>query len=321
MKRIKLLIAIFLLLQLSGYKAAAQYYFYDNNSYNTPLMFEFGASAGVMNCLTDVGGKKGLGKPFVKDLNLGNNQLNGSIYFMATYKEAISLRIEGTFGQVKAYDSILVNEKSTSQGRYQRNLSFRSKISEIALIAEFHPLFMFVEWALRDDKDPPRFSPYIAAGVGFFSFNPQAKARNGEYVDLEPLHTEGQGLSQYPERKPYKLSQINIPIGIGVRYELSPSFNLRAEFLHRTLFTDYLDDVSTRYIDPSLYGPAGFGFTGRQLQNAQDLSSNQRTNTDTDKAIYRKTEGGIRGNPKNNDSYFTFNIKIGLLIGRESIRH
>jgi hypothetical protein len=314
MKTFTYLTATLLLLIAPGYKAAAQYYFYNNGSYDTPLMFELGGSVGLMNCLTDVGGKSGLGKPFVKDLNLGNNQFNGSIYLMATYKEKFALRMEGTFGQVKAYDSILADVKSTSQGRYERNLSFRSKISEFSLIAEFHPLFIFIDWA-GTDRDPPYFSPYLAAGIGFFSFNPQAKSRTGQYTDLQPLSLEGQGFPEYPDRKPYKLSQINFPIGAGVRYELGPSFNLRAEFLLRILKTDYLDDVSTRYIRSDVFAN---NLSGTDLQNAIDLSFNQRTNTGPNRNIYRKTEGGIRGNPKNDDSYFTFNIKIGYTFGRES---
>ncbi len=318
MKRITLLIATMILLVASGKKASAQYYFYDANSFNNPLMFEFGASTGIMNCLTDLGGKKGLGKKFTKDMNLGNNQLNASLYFMATYKEAIAVRLEGTFGQVKSYDSILVNEKLTTQGRYQRNLNFKSKISEISLIAEFHPLFMFVDWSLRDDRDPPRLSPYLAIGVGYFSFNPQAKSRRGDWIDLQPLSTEGQGFIEYPERKPYKLSQMNIPIGGGIRYELSSAFNLRAEFMYRKLTTDYLDDVSTRYIDNTIFQNY---FSGAQLQDAIDMASNQRTNIDpANSYIFRKSENGIRGNPKNTDAYFTFNIKIGFNFGRESIR-
>ena len=313
MKRITNIGVIFLLLSVSGYKAAAQYYFYDNNSYNSSVVFELGGSIGLMNCLTDVGGRSGLGKPFVKDLNIGNNQLNGSIYLMATYKEKISLRLEGTFGHVKAYDSILAKVKSSSQGRYERNLNFRSTISEFSIIAEFHPRFMFVDWAGKD-RDPPYLSPYLAAGIGFFSFNPQSKSRYGQYVDLQPLSLEGQGFAEYPDRKPYKLSQISYPIGAGVRYELGPSLNLRAEFLYRILTTDYLDDVSTRYIDPSLFSSY---FSGSDLQNAQDLSFNQRTNTGANSNIYRKTEGGIRGNPKNDDAYFSFNIKIGYTFGRE----
>lgn len=302
------------MLSLFGYKATAQYYFYDNYSYDSPVMFELGGSVGLMNCLTDVGGKSGLGRPFIKDLNIGNNCMNGSIYLSATYKEKFALRFEGTFGNIKGYDSILKNVRTTSQGRYERNLNFRSKISEFSLLAEFHPLFIFIDWPGRD-QDPPYFSPYLVGGIGFFSFNPQSKSRNGQYVDLQPLSLEGQGFAEYLERKPYKLSQINFPVGAGVRYELGPSFNLRAEFLYRILTTDYLDDVSKRYINPDVFSNY---LSGADLQNAIDLSSNQRTNTGPDKAMYRKTEGGIRGNPKNNDSYFSFNIKIGYTFGRQS---
>lgn len=317
MKRITLLVATTVMLIASVKKASAQYYFYDAFSYNNPVMFEFGASAGMMNCLTDLGGKKGLGKKMIGDLNIGKSQLNGSLYLMATYKEAVALRLEGTWGTIKAYDSVLVKEKGNTNGRYERNLNFRSKISEISLIAEFHPLFMFINWSLREDQEPPRISPYIAAGVGWFSFNPQARSSRGDWIDLQPLSTEGQGFSEYPERKQYKLSQFNMPIGVGVRYELSSTFNLRAELMHRRLYTDYLDDVSTRYINNAVF--ANY-FSGQQLQDARDMASNQRTNDGPQSYIYRKTETGIRGNPNNNDSYFTFNLKLGLTFGRESKR-
>ena len=49
MKKFILVIASTLLLIAFGYKASAQYYFYDNNSYDTPLMFELGGSFGIMN--------------------------------------------------------------------------------------------------------------------------------------------------------------------------------------------------------------------------------------------------------------------------------
>ncbi len=316
MKKLALLTACILLLIGSGYRASAQYYFYDNNSYDTPLMFELGGSVGIMNCLSDVGGRKGVGKGFVKDLNIGNNQLNGSIYLSATYKEYLALRLEGTFGTIKAYDSILKSVQATTAGRYQRNLSFRSKISEISLVAEFHPFFAFGNYMGRD-VEPPYFSPYIVGGIAFFSFNPQAIARNGQYVDLQPLSTEGQGFAEYPDRKPYKLSQVSFPIGVGVRYELSKDFNMRLEFLHRITTTDYLDDVSKRYIDKTVYNNY-FPVGSADWQNANDLSSNQRNNTGPNSAEFRKTQGGIRGNPNNKDAYFTFNIKIGLLLGRES---
>lgn len=313
MKKLALLAAFTGLLIGSSYKASAQYYFYDNNSYDNPLMFEFGGSVGIMNCLSDVGGRKGVGKGFIKDLNIGNNQLNGSVYLSATYKEYLALRIEGTFGHIKAYDSILKNVAPTTSGRYERNLSFRSKISEVSLVAEFHPFFAFGNYMGRD-VEPPYFSPYIVGGIGFFSFNPQTKYK-GEYVDLQPLSTEGQGFAEYPDRKPYKLSQISFPIGIGVRYELSKDFNLRAELLHRITTTDYLDDVSTRYINTNLFSSY---LSPAEAQMATELSYNNRTNPLGSTGPFRKTAGGIRGNPKDKDAYFTFNIKIGLLLGRQA---
>jgi hypothetical protein len=60
--------------------ASAQFYFYDNDHYDTPLMFEVGRICRGNELLIRCGGKKRKGRPFVKDLNIGNNQFNGSIY-------------------------------------------------------------------------------------------------------------------------------------------------------------------------------------------------------------------------------------------------
>jgi hypothetical protein len=151
------------------------------------------------------------------------------------------------------------------------------------------------------------------AGIGYFAFNPQAKVLN-KWVDLQPLHTEGQGFTENPNKKPYSLRQVSIPLGAGVRYELSPSINLRAEFVYRILSTDYLDDVSTTYADPNLFSNY---FSGTKLTNALLLSDRQY---ELDPAHITEA-GGERGNPKNNDAYFTFNLKIGMVLGREKIHH
>ena len=310
MKKLHLLITLIFLLTFSTKTTTAQYYFYDNNYYDNPVVYELGGSVGIMNCLTDLGGKKGNGKKFIKDLNFGNTQLAGSLFFSAIYKNAVAIRLEGTFGQVKAYDSILRKVKATTTGRYERNLSFRSNISEFSATFEIHPLFIFKKY---DENDViPRFSPYALAGIGFFSFNPQAKLLN-QWVDLQPLSTEGQGFAEYPNRKPYSLHQVCFPLGVGVKYELSSMLNLRAECVYRILTTDYLDDVSTSYIDPSVYSNY---FTGTKLTNALLLNDRQYELNPT----HITNPGDQRGNPKNNDAYFTFNVKFGLVLGREKIR-
>lgn len=310
MKRLPILFSLVLLLFVQVPKVTAQYYFYDNSHYDNPVLFELGGSIALMNCLTDLGGKKGIGKKFVKDLNYGNTQLAGSIFANVMYKSAIGVRLEGTFGQIKAFDSILKNVKSTTYGRYERNLHFRSSISEASLTVEIHPLFLFINWESREG-DPPRYSPYLVGGIGVFNFNPQAKIGNN-WIDLQPLSTEGQGFAEYPDRKVYKLTQVNFPIGVGMKYELSSMFNLRAECVYRILKTDYLDDVSTTYIDPALFRKY---FTGTKLQNALILNDRQAELDPT----HVTNIGDLRGYPHNNDGYFTFNLKISLILGRQRI--
>ena len=300
---------VFLCLIISQ-NTSAQYYFYDDNHYDKPIMFEVGASLGGMNCLTDLGGGKGKGSKFIKDINFKNTQLAGGLYFAATYNNAVTLRLEAAFGQVKGYDSILKKNAATSTGRYERNLSFRSQISEVSLIAEFHPLFIFGNF--DDEHDPPRVSPYVLAGIGYFAFNPQAKLGN-TWVDLQPLHLEGQGFSEYPDRPNYSLKQINLPVGAGFKYELSSMLNLRAEIVYRILTTDYLDDVSAPdYVDPSVFANH---LTGSKLTNAL-LLYDRRYELDP-------TNNGLaeRGHNGHKDSYFSFNLKLGLNFGRERIKN
>ncbi|MDQ6762426.1 MAG: DUF6089 family protein, partial [Bacteroidota bacterium] len=229
----------------------------------------------------------------------------GGIFFSTVYKNEIALRIEATFGQIHAYDSILKKVAPTTNERYERNLSFRSSISEISVVAEFHPFYIFGNY--DNERYPPAVSPYLLGGIGYYHFNPEAKLNNN-YINLQPLSTEGEGFAEYPNSKPYKLSQLCFPLGLGARYDVSPIINLRAEIVTRVLQTDYLDDVSGRYIDPSVYGNY---FSGTKLQQALLLNDRHKPGAST------AHPNGIRGRPKNNDSYITFNIKLGLTLGRD----
>ncbi len=314
MKKTAIILCLSALLTSITIKSAAQYYFFNDDYYDTEWIYELGGSIGGMNCLSDLGGHKGIGKPFVKDLNIGNNQFALSGYLSALYKNKIGIRLEGTFGKVKAYDSLLEPIKDNSGMRYWRGLHFRSKISEISLIVELHPRYIFVDWPSKD-REPPRLSPYVLVGIGYYHFNPQAQNGAGKWIDLQPLHTEGQGFAEYPQRKNYKLNQMSIPVGIGVKYELTSVLNLRAEIAPRILRTDYLDDVSTRYIDPNLF--ANY-LAGDRLDNAREL--NDRRAEVPGNPVYINPKGGqIRGDPKDKDSYFTFMLKLGLTFGRERI--
>ena len=106
-------------------------------------------------------------------------------------------------------------------------------------MVEFYPTVFFEE----DPEDVQgRLRPYGVIGLGAYHFNPQGSlsTSNGDtyWVDLRPLHTEGEGW--IPGRKEYSLTQLNIPMGGGVKYWFSENVNLSVELIYRKLFTDYL---------------------------------------------------------------------------------
>jgi hypothetical protein len=214
------------------------------------------------------------------------------------YQNMVGARIEATIGNIEGADSTILGKSNNLVSKNVRNLSFRSKIAEVALLAEFHPL------TLINYEILPFLSPYVLAGIGYFSFNPQAQY-NGEWVNLQPLHLEGQGFSEYPDRTVYKLRGFNVPVGVGLRYEISDQLNVRLEFLHRILFTDYLDDASTKtFINPALFA--------KYLVPAQAATA---------RALYNRSKDGtipiFRGHVREKDSYMTLSLKIGVLLGRE----
>lgn len=282
--------------------AKPQFYFYDNKYMENGLVIETGASFGIMNCMTDLGGGKGPGKKFTKDINWKNSKIAFGIYVVGLYQNRAGLRLEANFGDVTAYDSILKDVAASTAGRYERNLSFRSKVNEFQLLAEIHPL-LFINL-----DEAPRLSPYALVGAGIYSFDPKAKLK-GIWYSLQSLRTEGQGFREYPDREPYKLTQLNISAGLGLRYELNSFLNARLEVNYRFLNTDYLDDVSTDYINPNLFNvylPINQAAVAQQLYNRKyELNPSDLPGI-----------GDQRGNPKDKDAYFTIQLKAGIVLGR-----
>lgn len=206
-----LLLTIFLLAILPSHSVHAQYYYYNNQYYDNDLVFEIGAGIGGMNCITDLGGNP-KGGFYIKDINWKNTNLNANLSVGAMYQGMIGARLQVTYGSVHAFDSILKGTSGAALARYQgRNASFKSSIREIALVAEFHPLML-----INYEEGAPALSPYVLAGIGWFSFNPQSKINN-QWIDLRPLHTEGQDFPEYRDRKTYHLSQANFPIGVRAK--------------------------------------------------------------------------------------------------------
>ena len=144
-----------------------------------------------------------------------------------------ALRAGVNIGKIKAADEWNGDDLKS------RNLSFTSTIKEAYLGLE-----VSAPGILNG-----RFTPYLYGGIGVFHFNPWSTDNSGTKTYLKPLSTEGQGLSQYPDQKPYNLTQLCLPIGGGFRFAVSDGVNIGIEFNQRKSFTDYIDDVSSRYVD------------------------------------------------------------------------
>lgn len=182
------------------------------------------------------------------DLNtrarLNRAKLAATAFFRKNLGNYIAVRVGATFAQLGYSDQY----NTHNEYMYRRNLSFNTKVWELTLQGDFN-FFRFMP-----GEPQYSFTPYITLGAGVFSYDPYAYLR-GQKVFLRPLGTEGQGSSdpRYKDRKQYSSMGICIPFGGGVKYALNDRVNIGFEILHRFTNTDYLDDVSKTYVDPSIF--------------------------------------------------------------------
>ncbi len=268
---------------------------------------EIGLGLGPMIFLGDLGGNYGKGKAFLKDVNLPLTQISKG-FFLAVYPaEWLGFRFALNHSRVEGYDSIINDRGGAETFRFIRNLQFRSPLSEAYAAIEFYPTVLIEQFT----GNMSRIKPYGVAGLGMFRFNPKGQyiAPDGsrKWVPLQPLRLEGQGMAEYPDRKPYKLTQVHVPIGIGAKYYFAGNKYIGLEVLHRTTFTDYVDDVSTNYIDANLFS--------RYLSEEQATMARQLHYREN--IVGGNTRGATpdlneqRGNPKRNDAFFSTMLRFG----------
>ncbi len=188
-----------------------------------------------------------------------------------------------------------------------RNLNFKSTVWEIAPMLEYDLV----------DREVYNIVPYVFAGVGIYHFNPYTYLQNfNGKVYLHDIGTEGQFLEDATKKSlgignnSYKLTQLNIPLGVGLRYEVSETFSLGIELNYRILFTDHLDDVSANKYIPKgtfLASPAynhpynGSSWTVGQLAEALSYRGISVDGFDYNYNLRR-------GNPNNKDAFYSLQI-------------
>ena len=272
----------------------------------TSSFFEAGITMAPSNFLGDLGGNYGRGTTFLKDNNFPMTRLMLGAYIAFHPTQWLGIRFAGNTGKLEGDDAIIDGKGGMEEARKVRNSNFRSELREAFVVAEIYPTVFF-------EADPDglfrKVRPYGVIGAGVFHFNPQGRdSKSGEWVYLKPLRTEGQGFEEYPERKEYKLTQLNIPMGFGIKYFLSDRASISLEVIHRKTFTDYIDDVSTNYVDPTLF---------YKYLPASQAQLSERMNNKTDPSGLASSlfgPGAKRGNPNMNDAYYAFGFKIGIKL-------
>jgi len=262
----QLILLFFVCISLSGFNQSASF----------KRAFEFGFMGGGSYYIGDINPSKHFiySKPAFGLIGRYNLSTRHSMRFTASYGNVYG-------ADVNAEDSYQIN----------RNLAFSSSVIEIAIGFELD----LVKYRINDMRYP--ISPYFFYELAFFRMNPKVKNSNGgDDIVLQELGTEGQG-TLLSSKKPYALNQISIPLGIGVKFNIKKRVAISLEYGIRKTFTDYLDDVSGKYVNPfvlsELKGPLAAELADPSL-NAQSYS----------------TLGLDRGNSNTKDWYAMYGIMI-----------
>ena len=230
----------------------------------------------------------GGGLSYIGDLNdqsaFGDLHGGGSIGLRSRIDSRWSVRGMVSYGSLSA-------EKDCNE---HRNLSFKSDLFEGAMTLEFD----FRPYGPGATES--MWTPYLFGGLAVFHFNPKASyvLSDGtvQWVELQPLRTEGQGTSRYAKRRPYALMQLSMPFGLGVRMRLGKHVSLTAEYGFRKTWTDYLDDVSTTYVGHELLADEVSALSAQMADRSREPNA----------------EGIKRGDDSLDDWYSYFNLSVGV---------
>jgi hypothetical protein len=260
--------------------------------------YEWSFGLGASNFLGELGGADQIGTNGFKDLELQLTRPAVSVGLRYKLTPIFSLHSHLTYGQVRGDDKL-----TKEFFRNNRNLNFKSNIYEFNVNFEAALLSQREGgiYRLRGVRRTTSFegSMYGFVGIGVFHFNPKGEI-NDKWYELQPLGTEGQGIS--PAREKYKRTQVCIPLGIGGRYFFNRRWGVGFEFGIRKTFTDYIDDASKTYYDNDAikqkYGDIAAYFADPSLDLGENLT----------------VAGQQRGDPRDKDAYMFFMVSLHYKI-------
>jgi hypothetical protein len=138
---------------------------------------------------------------------------------------------------------------------------------------------------------------------------------------LRDWKTEGQ-------KEAYSKYGLAIPAGIGAYFTYNKKWRVQWDLSWRTVFTDYLDDISTVYTTPNSDDSKAYEFVNNQTYQAllDGLVADNPEYTAADLSIENfqiappgATYASPRGDATHNDSYLTTQLTVTRVVrGRSS---
>lgn len=228
---------------------------------------------GTTNFMGELGGADQAGTHFARDFEISYTRPLLHAGYRYKLSPSFSVKAGVWYGWVYGDDA-----KTADIHRNARNLSFRSPIVELGGNIEYHIIkekfgHRYDLRRIRGKGNTP--SLYVFTGVNGFWFNPKAKYVDGSWVALQPLGTEGQGIID--TRDPYSRISWSVPVGFGMNFLIDRNWGVGFEYGVRYAMTDYIDDVSTTYIDQGLFtDPVAAYFADRSNDWVGAAPYNQR---------------------------------------------
>ncbi len=255
---------------------------------------------GATSMLTELGG----GAEEAQDLFLDFNGKASRYAFAGGYRyklnEVISARANLAYAQLRGSDAL-----SKDPYRQSRNIIVSTPLIELTAVGELYFIREKINnrYKVRGIKGAlgSALSAYVVGGIGAFYYNPRGEY-NGKMYSLRPLRTEGQGFPGRPDI--YSRFSVCVPMGIGAKFSLNKNLSLTFEYDFRFTLTDYLDDTSTTYYDPTAIADANGG-VGSEKGDAAAYFSNPRIRVGDVYVGGPDPAGSVqqRGDKTTNDTY------------------
>ncbi|MBP6390568.1 MAG: outer membrane beta-barrel protein [Flavobacteriales bacterium] len=269
--------------------------------------WDIGVHLGGANYLGEMGGKEQTRRDFIWDMKLSQTRWAIGVFARRKLNRSFSLNAGLMYFRIQGADAL-----STNPQRVGRNLNFRNDMFELYLRPEF-TIFQDNDIGGRG-RYRTDFRLFIYAGAALYYSNPKGQLnREGAFYALRPLTTE---LNNY---SPLGFA---IPAGVGMHITKKRRHRFGFDFGYRTTFSDYIDDVSTDYQDPSLM-PGGIGGLADQLADQHSFVEDGDGPIPSEHQYGwepKDSDGKLnkRGDPTHNDSYLMVTLTYSYVLKGQS---